>query len=126
LFTRWTLLLDTLRAYAAGQLDAAGDAAAVRERHFAHYESLAGRFWDELVSGAQVGLYRAVRLGIADVREALRFACADEGLAARGLWLAARWRPSDGRPERFRRAGTGSTRAWSWCVRTARNGPGAC
>ncbi|MFL4902489.1 ATP-binding protein [Streptomyces sp. MMS24-I2-30] len=119
-------LLDTLRAYGAEQLDATGDALAVRERHFTYYEDLAGRFWDELISGAQVGLYREIRSGIADVREALRFSCATEGRAARGLWLAARLAPFWRAPGRSRRAGTGSTRAWPWRARTARSGPGAC
>ncbi|MFE9609703.1 LuxR C-terminal-related transcriptional regulator [Streptomyces sp. NPDC006012] len=75
-------LLDTLRAYGAEQLDAAGDALTVREPHFTHYEDLVGRFWDELISDAQVGLYREVRSGIADVREALRTAPLHQALEA--------------------------------------------
>ncbi|MEU3983557.1 LuxR C-terminal-related transcriptional regulator [Streptomyces sp. NPDC026672] len=86
-------LLDTIRAYAAERLDTAGDADAVRERHLAHHEDLAGRFWDEFISGAQVGLHRAVRSAVADVRQALRHAYADEERAARGLWLTVRLAP---------------------------------
>ncbi|MFJ3666852.1 ATP-binding protein [Streptomyces sp. NPDC090106] len=86
-------MLESIRAYAAERMDATGDAGAVRERHFAHYERLAGRLWDESVSGAQVPLHRAVRDALAEIRQALRFACAPEGPAARGLWLAARLAP---------------------------------
>ncbi|MDQ0989234.1 LuxR C-terminal-related transcriptional regulator [Streptomyces sp. V3I7] len=86
-------LLDTIRAYAAEQLDTAADATEVRERHFAYYEGLAARMWDELISCHQVALHRAVGSAVADLRHALRFAYASEDRAARGLWLAARLAP---------------------------------
>jgi non-specific serine/threonine protein kinase len=40
--------LETLRQYAAEQLDAAGDAEALRTRHLAYFATFAERAWDEL------------------------------------------------------------------------------
>lgn len=85
-------LLDTIREYGAGRLTAA-DQQAVEQRHFAHYERLVGRFWDEFLSPAQVALHRAVRENIADVRAALEYGCAAEGRGVEALWLAARLGP---------------------------------
>jgi predicted ATPase/DNA-binding CsgD family transcriptional regulator len=86
-------LLDTIREFGAEWLAEQGGAAAVRERHFAHYRRLAQRLWDELISPAQVGLHRSVRSEIADLRAALRYAYATEGRAAQGLWLATQLAP---------------------------------
>ncbi|MGW2885530.1 LuxR C-terminal-related transcriptional regulator [Streptomyces griseoruber] len=87
-------LLDTIREYGAGRpAGAEGAADAVRERHFAHYERLVGRFWDEFLSPAQVALHRAVREEIADVRAALEYGCAAPGRAVEALWLATRLGP---------------------------------
>lgn len=85
-------LLDTIREYGAGRLTGA-DELAVRERHFTHYERLAARFWDEFLSPAQVGLHRAVRENVADVRAALEYGCATDGREALALWTATRLGP---------------------------------
>ncbi|WP_367125143.1 LuxR C-terminal-related transcriptional regulator [Streptomyces phytohabitans] len=104
-------LLDTIREYGADRLAAAGGADAVRERHFAYYQRLCSRFWDELLTPAQVALHRAVRDDAADLREALAFAysapgegteSAEGGVAGRGgedrratqgLWMATQLGP---------------------------------
>ncbi|MBD0842218.1 helix-turn-helix transcriptional regulator [Streptomyces sp. TRM68416] len=86
-------LLDTIREYGADMLTRTGGADAVRRRHFAFYEELAGRFWDEFVSPAQVRLHRAVGENIADIRAALEYGLAAEDLAADALWLASRLMP---------------------------------
>ncbi|SES34424.1 regulatory protein, luxR family [Streptomyces sp. yr375] len=87
-------LLDTIREYGAGRpAGAKGADDAVRERHFAYYERLVGRFWDEFLSPAQVVLHRAVREETADVRAALEYGCAAEGRAVDALWLATRLGP---------------------------------
>ncbi|MER6953660.1 LuxR C-terminal-related transcriptional regulator [Streptomyces sp. NPDC000618] len=93
-------LLDTIREYGAGRPAAEGGADdavrernAVRERHFAYYERLVGRFWDEFLSPAQAVLHRAVREETADVRAALEYGCAAEGRAVDALWLATRLGP---------------------------------
>ncbi|MDN3023559.1 LuxR C-terminal-related transcriptional regulator [Streptomyces sp. S.PB5] len=84
-------LLDTIREYGAGRLAEGGDAEAVRERHFALYEELVGRFWDEFATPAQVELYRTLREDVADVRAALEYGCGAGGdRAARAVWMAAR------------------------------------
>ncbi|MEV0176790.1 LuxR C-terminal-related transcriptional regulator [Streptomyces sp. NPDC050803] len=86
-------LLDTIREYGADMLTHTGGADAVRRRHFAYYEELAGRFWDEFVSPAQVRLFRAFRDNVADVRAALEYGLATEDLVADALWLASRLMP---------------------------------
>lgn len=89
-------LLDTLREYGAGRLartEPARAAEAVRRRHFAHYDALVLRFWDELIGPEQVALHRAVREDVADVRAALEYGYATEGRAADALWLASRLGP---------------------------------
>ncbi|MFJ6658766.1 LuxR C-terminal-related transcriptional regulator [Streptomyces sp. NPDC091377] len=88
-------LLDTIREYGAGRLERLPDAGAgVRQRHFAHYERLVARFWDEFLSPAQVALHRAVREEIADIRAALAHGCAgDDARAVDALWLATRLGP---------------------------------
>ncbi|MCK1818420.1 LuxR C-terminal-related transcriptional regulator [Streptomyces sp. XM83C] len=86
-------LLDTIREYGACRLASADDRADVRARHFAHYEELVARFWDEFTGPSQVALHRAVRRDAADVRAALEYACATEGRAVDALWLAARLGP---------------------------------
>ncbi|MFF3938483.1 ATP-binding protein [Streptomyces phaeofaciens] len=87
-------LLDTIREYGAGRpAGAQGAADAVRERHFAYYERLVRRFWDEFLSPAQVGLHRAVREEIADVRAALEYGCGAPGRGVDALWLATRLGP---------------------------------
>ncbi|WP_086765664.1 helix-turn-helix transcriptional regulator [Streptomyces bobili] len=87
-------LLDTLREYGAGRpAGADGALDAVRARHFAYYERLVSRFWDEFLSPAQVALHRAVREEIADVRAALEYGCRSEGRAVAALWLATRLGP---------------------------------
>jgi predicted ATPase/DNA-binding CsgD family transcriptional regulator len=87
-------LLDTLREYGAGRpAGADGALDAVRARHFAYYERLVSRFWDEFLSPAQVALHRAVREEIADVRAALEYGCRSEGRAVDALWLATRLGP---------------------------------
>ncbi|NNN37658.1 LuxR family transcriptional regulator [Streptomyces sp. S3(2020)] len=83
-------LLDTIREYGAGRLAESGDAEAVRRRHFAFYDALVGRFWDEFTTPAQVELYRAVREDVADVRAALEYGCGAGGRAAEAVWMAAR------------------------------------
>ncbi|MFE4665454.1 LuxR C-terminal-related transcriptional regulator [Streptomyces sp. NPDC056716] len=85
-------LLDTIREYGAGRLERTPDAGSgVRQRHFAHYEHLVARFWDEFLSPAQVALHRAVREEIADIRAALEWGCArDDAQAKDALWLATR------------------------------------
>ncbi|MFM9626306.1 MULTISPECIES: helix-turn-helix transcriptional regulator [Streptomyces] len=87
-------LLDTLREYGAGRpAGADGALDAVRARHFAFYERLVSRFWDEFLSPAQVALHRAVREEIADVRAALEYGCRSEGRAVDALWMATRLGP---------------------------------
>ncbi|MFI9343307.1 LuxR C-terminal-related transcriptional regulator [Streptomyces sp. NPDC052773] len=87
-------LLDTIRAYGADRLSLAGEAGdAVRLRHFAHYDALAGRFWEELLTPAQAALHRAVREEAADVRAALEYGFGDGDRAAEALWLATRLGP---------------------------------
>ncbi|MFF9285097.1 ATP-binding protein [Streptomyces griseosporeus] len=86
-------LLDTIREYGADRLAPADDRADVLARHFAHYEELVGRFWDEFTGPSQVALHRAVRRDAADVRAALEYGCATEGRAVDALWLAARLGP---------------------------------
>lgn len=85
-------LLDTIREYGTERLPGTDvDATAVRERHFAYYEALAGRFWDEFLSPAQVALHRAVRDDVADVRAALEYGLGAGGrTTAKALWLATR------------------------------------
>ncbi|NEB00318.1 LuxR C-terminal-related transcriptional regulator [Streptomyces sp. SID13726] len=84
-------LLDTIREYGAERLAGAElDADAVRQRHFRHYEELAGRFWEEFLSAAQVRLHRAVREDVADVRAALEYGCCGDGRAADAVRMAAR------------------------------------
>ncbi|CCK28719.1 protein kinase/LuxR family transcriptional regulator [Streptomyces davaonensis JCM 4913] len=86
-------LLDTIREYGADMLSGTGGADAVRRRHFAFYDDLADRFWDEFVGPAQVRLHQAVRENIADVRAALEYGLATEDLTADALWLASRLVP---------------------------------
>ncbi|MGA4843844.1 ATP-binding protein [Streptomyces sp. G45] len=86
-------LLDTIRAYGAERLAGSGGAAGARERHFAYYEELGQRFWDELLTPAQVELHGAVRAVVADVRAALGHAFGGAGRPAAGLWLAAQLAP---------------------------------
>ncbi|MFE6282710.1 LuxR C-terminal-related transcriptional regulator [Streptomyces sp. NPDC057877] len=87
-------MLDTLREYGAGHLADTPDAGGpVRLRHFAHYAELGARFWDGLLSGAQVALHRAVREDIADLRAALEHGLAAPETAPDALWLAARLGP---------------------------------
>ncbi|WP_282701200.1 LuxR C-terminal-related transcriptional regulator [Streptomyces sp. CC219B] len=86
-------LLDTIREYGADMLIRTGGADAVRRRHFAFCEELAGRFWDEFVSPAQVRLHRAVGENVADIRAALEYGLATEDLVADALWLASRLMP---------------------------------
>lgn len=135
-------LLDTIREYGAGRLAERGDADAVRRRHFAFYDALVGRFWDEFTTPAQVELYRTVREDVADVRAALEYGCGAGGRAAEAVWMAARlggyWRSagaiSEGRywidkglertpPERTERAWgllmTGAMSVWSGDLETA-------
>ncbi|MEV6498006.1 LuxR C-terminal-related transcriptional regulator [Streptomyces prunicolor] len=83
-------LLDTIREYGTARLASTEDAEAVRQRHFAHYDELVGRFWNGLMGRAQVQLHHAVRAEIADVRAALEYGCATEGRASDALWLATR------------------------------------
>lgn len=135
-------LLDTIREYGAGRLAESGDADGVRRRHFACYEALVGRFWDEFTTPAQVELYRAVREDVADVRAALEYGCGAGDRAAEAVWMAARlggyWRSagalSEGRywidkglehtpPDRTERAWgllmTGAMSVWSGDLETA-------
>jgi predicted ATPase/DNA-binding CsgD family transcriptional regulator len=135
-------LLDTIREYGAGRLAESGDGDAVRRRHFAFYDALVGRFWDEFTTPAQVELYRAVREDVADVRAALEYGCGAGGRAAEAVWMAARlggyWRSagaiSEGRywidkglertpPDRTERAWgllmTGAMSVWSGDLETA-------
>ncbi|MEW2529727.1 LuxR C-terminal-related transcriptional regulator [Streptomyces sp. NPDC047071] len=92
-------LLDTIRAYGGERLDdpdgrgRADDAVSVRERHFAHYQELGQRLWDELLSPAQAALYREAREAVADLRAALGYAFATPERAPQGLWLAAQLAP---------------------------------
>ncbi|KPI11591.1 transcriptional regulator, LuxR family [Actinobacteria bacterium OK074] len=86
-------LLDTIREYGAVWLDDTGGAGPARQRHFAYCEALVARFWDDLVTPAQIALHHAVRDEIADVRAALDHAYADRSRAAPALWLAARLGP---------------------------------
>jgi predicted ATPase/DNA-binding CsgD family transcriptional regulator len=91
-------LLDTIREYGADRLDGSRAAAAVRDRHLAHFEELGRRLWDELLTPAQVGLYREVSSQVADVRAVLHHAYAGPGTREQGLRLAWRlgpyWRAS--------------------------------
>ncbi|MES5819359.1 LuxR C-terminal-related transcriptional regulator [Streptomyces sp. RG80] len=135
-------LLDTIREYGAGRLAESGDADSVRQRHFAFYEALVGRFWAEFATPAQVELYRAVREDVADVRAALEYGCGDGGRAPEAVWTAARlagyWRAagaiSEGRywidkgldrtpPDRGERAWgllmTGALGVWAGDLETA-------
>ncbi|WP_172383300.1 LuxR C-terminal-related transcriptional regulator [Streptomyces sp. MNP-20] len=92
-------LLDTIRAYGGERLDdpdgrgRADDAVSVRERHFAHYQELGQRLWDELLTPAQAALYREAREAVADLRAALGYAFATPERAPQGLWLAAQLAP---------------------------------
>ncbi|MFI8931728.1 LuxR C-terminal-related transcriptional regulator [Streptomyces sp. NPDC053474] len=92
-------LLDTIRAYGGERLDGpdgtgrADDAVSVRERHFAHYQELGQRLWDELLTPAQAALYREAREAVADLRAALGYAFTTPGRAPQGLWLAAQLAP---------------------------------
>ncbi|WP_165985275.1 LuxR C-terminal-related transcriptional regulator [Streptomyces sp. YIM 98790] len=82
-------MLDTLREFGADRLESSGGAEAVRDRHLAYVRELGQRFWDGLLTPDQVGLHRALRARVADLRAALGHAFADGGRAAEGLWLAA-------------------------------------
>lgn len=138
-------LLDTIREYGAGRLAETGDpgdGVAVRARHFAFYDALVGRFWDEFATPAQVELYRTLREDVADVRAALEYGCGAGGRAAEAVWMAARlagyWRAlgalSEGRywvdkglagtpPDRTERAWgllmTGAMSVWAGDLETA-------
>ncbi|WP_407566450.1 LuxR C-terminal-related transcriptional regulator [Streptomyces sp. 184] len=86
-------LLDSIREYGADWLARAGDVEAVRERHLASLRELGQRFWDELLTPAQIGLHAAVRDRIDDIRAALSHAYEAPGQARHGLWLAAQLAP---------------------------------
>ncbi|AZM50288.1 LuxR family transcriptional regulator [Streptomyces sp. WAC 06738] len=86
-------LLDSIREYGADWLARAGDVEAVRERHLASMRELGQRFWDELLTPAQLGLHAAVRDRIADIRLAMAYAYDTPERARDGLWLAAQLAP---------------------------------
>ncbi|MER5949125.1 LuxR C-terminal-related transcriptional regulator [Streptomyces sp. NPDC001904] len=82
-------LLDTIREYGAEWLVESGRADTVRARHFAYYQELGQRYWDEFLTPAQPVLHRALRTESADVRCALDHAYGSAELAPQGLWLAS-------------------------------------
>ncbi|MGC0330684.1 putative ATPase/DNA-binding CsgD family transcriptional regulator [Streptomyces sp. SAI-170] len=87
-------LLDTIREYGAGHLARTPDEeTAVRQRHFAHYEELVGRSWDELLTPAQIVLHRTVRQELPDLRAALEYGLGGGDRAPEALEMAARLAP---------------------------------
>ncbi|WP_326799947.1 LuxR C-terminal-related transcriptional regulator [Streptomyces sp. NBC_01808] len=86
-------LLDSIREYGADWLARAGDVEAVRERPLAFMREFGQRFWDELLTPAQLGLHAAVRDRIADIRLAMAYAYGTPERARDGLWLAAQLAP---------------------------------
>ncbi|WP_251066297.1 hypothetical protein [Streptomyces sp. ISL-36] len=86
-------MLDTIREYGADRFATAADRTAVHHRHFAHFQALAIRFWDQLVSPAQAGLHQTVAARIADIRAALKYAFTTGDRAPEGLWMATQLGP---------------------------------
>ncbi|SEM01332.1 Predicted ATPase [Streptacidiphilus jiangxiensis] len=86
-------LLDTIREYGAERLAEQDDDAAVRARHFAHFQELGRRFWDELLTPAQLPHYAVVRAELPDLRAAIGYAYATPGREQEGLWLATQLSP---------------------------------
>ncbi|MEU6118883.1 LuxR C-terminal-related transcriptional regulator [Streptomyces sp. NPDC047117] len=83
-------LLDTIREYGADWLAGLGadEATACRERHLAHYRTLARHFEDHWCSSEQVELFRTVDRERANVRAALEYACLRAGHAREALAFA--------------------------------------
>ena len=86
-------LLDTIREYGAERLGEQQDGVAVHARHFEHFRELGRRFWDDLLTSAQLANYAAVRAELPDLRAAIGYAYATEGRATEGLWLATQLSP---------------------------------
>ncbi|RAG83195.1 LuxR family transcriptional regulator [Streptacidiphilus pinicola] len=117
-------LLDTIREYGAERLAEQEDADAVHARHFEHFRELGRRFWDELLTGAQLTNYAAVRAELPDLRAAIGHAYTTEdlgreGRAAEGLWLATQLSPF------WRAAGTLSEGAY-WIEKGLALAPADC
>jgi predicted ATPase/DNA-binding CsgD family transcriptional regulator len=85
----WYRMLETIREYGAGRLDASGQAHAIRMRHRDHYRSLAGRFAEEFFTSQQADWFVVLRREHGNVRAALDFSLAEPGGAAAALEIAA-------------------------------------
>ena len=97
-------LLETLRYFGLGQLAAAGEAGAARERHLAYFAATAESAYDErMMSGSDTGLARLAR-DLDNLRVALGWAEAADPAAA--LRLAGAMR------EVWARHGVAEGRSW--------------
>ncbi|GAA1952568.1 LuxR C-terminal-related transcriptional regulator [Catenulispora subtropica] len=82
-------MLETLRAYAADELERAGRTAEMRERHAAYFLKLAERLNPRFYGPGQAQAFHLLDVEINNIRTAGRWFLADPGLAAEGLRLAA-------------------------------------
>ncbi|WP_161624970.1 ATP-binding protein [Streptomyces spectabilis] len=83
-------MLDTLREYGAGWLEAIGERDACRRRHIAHYAARLHRFADRFLTSDQVPLYWALVPERDNLRAALGYALDDGGGSAVAL-TAVMW-----------------------------------
>src|SRR3989442_3591089 len=82
-------MLETLRAYAADELERAGRTAEMRERHAAYFLELAERLNPRFYGPGQAQAFHVLDVEINNIRTAGRWFLADPQLAAEGLRLAA-------------------------------------
>ena len=82
-------MLETLRAYAADELERAGRTAQMRERHAAYFLELAERLNPRFYGPGQAQAFHTLDVEINNIRTAGRWFLADPALAAEGLRLAA-------------------------------------
>lgn len=83
-------MLDTIREYGAGWLEAIGERDVHRRRHVGHYEALLRHFADRFLTSEQVPLYWGLVPDRENLRAALGYALDDGGDAAVAV-TAAMW-----------------------------------
>ncbi|NUP50033.1 MAG: LuxR family transcriptional regulator, partial [Catenulispora sp.] len=82
-------MLETLRAYAADELERSGRTAEMRERHAAYFLDLAERLNPRFYGPGQAQAFHVLDVEINNIRTAGRWFLADPRLADKGLRLAA-------------------------------------